>query len=483
MKQSGAMVVISSHIQAHVRSVLQGILSTGREDPAIYNGTFEGEGARKTRFILNYFNELVEDMRLDLSGVVAVSIGGADGSDLAHIFENTAIRHGILLEYSDAGAGRARERAKDLADHGKTMIVVQGDATQKLEEVRSTLTRFRDHNECSGLALICLGVLHELPTRSPNFDLNHFFSRLLGVMKNKLVFISEPCSPQNWPDRVQLKIGNVSEDDLAVFAEYVRNTLFKNDEVIRPLVDGFASMERDVAAETLFKLIRMDSMERLRLEMQERLTSFKEDECRRILDDCSDLSTESCTRTTSDGFRRAYAACSVVAKDEHGRPLQLPDTHVRIIASNLKELAHTSAPDDAPLSKSRILQPEHVDQLLRAFHQKVLDECETWAVERPPYLDARQYDSEEEFFEDEEATLDSYYNPKYRVNDWVFMFEHHDYSEAEVRLRGLLARRGISADSAPIEFKKLARRAMWVGIGALQEFLQKERDPLGQQHP
>src|SRR5678815_1849789 len=147
-----------------------------------YQATFEGEGTRKTEFIVDDLKRLERDRHLELSSAVAVSVGGADGSDLDSVLIGTPIREGFLIEYSDEGAEAARKRAEKLRTHGKTLSVMQGDATMRKKDLIPKLRELKQQGYTT-LVLIFLGVLHELPKRSTQqYDLKSYVGTLCDCL-------------------------------------------------------------------------------------------------------------------------------------------------------------------------------------------------------------------------------------------------------------------------------------------------------------
>jgi len=117
---------------------------------------------------------------------------------------------------------------------------------------------------------------------------------------------------------------------------------------------------------------------------------------------------------------------------------------------------------------------EEIDHVLRTLSGVILEECEDWAVSRPPYLEARQYGSEVEFQEDYEAIEEHHHNPANQAELWAFMLECTDFDEAASRLLPILEEAGITMDPESLAFKKLARRAMRIGIATMRNFVARE---------
>ncbi|MEQ8978177.1 MAG: class I SAM-dependent methyltransferase [Deltaproteobacteria bacterium] len=324
--------------------------SDSRTAAAEYAEAFSSEGEKKVDFVIEYFAQEEAGARLNLESYVALSVGGADGSDLLGLARSTPLKNAVLLEVDDLAAERARQvTAAEIKELDGQLRVIQGDAHQRLEDV---VTVLEDQKSAGYTGLVCLflGVLHELPRRSPNFELHHFLSRLTSVFDNQILFLSEPCAPTQGDEACELSIASVSEDDLYDAAVFIRDKVVRSNSDVRKLKNGKIQCSRTVAVETLHKLIRDDPIARSRYEVGERLTSFSEEDFVSALWRTLTKPQISVTPRISRGFRRQLSAWDVVlAKSKTSTPpfgehYQMPHTHTRIIAESLHG---TAAADDS----------------------------------------------------------------------------------------------------------------------------------------
>ncbi len=139
-----------------------------------YHSSFHDSGVSKAKEIL----DTLDREKVDLRRFGYLSIGGSVGSELLHVMENSAIEHGILLEYDNDAADIAQENAKTRLP-SKFIRVLCGDATQKIEACRRVLTEWREEGRIDGIVCSIQAVLHELPTRSPGFNLGHLIGEAL----------------------------------------------------------------------------------------------------------------------------------------------------------------------------------------------------------------------------------------------------------------------------------------------------------------
>ncbi|MBB4268001.1 hypothetical protein [Roseospira visakhapatnamensis] len=308
-----------------------------------YSASFEGEGERKVSFVLEDLRQLVLEGRFDPGNAVALSIGGADGSDLRALLQKMPIRGGVLLEYAREAAAAARAKA-DL-EGGQRIEVVEGDATQKKGEAVDVALN------CSGGAktviVMCFGVLHELPTRSPDYREDRFFDIFFSKFESVLLYCAEPCAVPafdylGWPDEVEIRLPDLPEWKLRLVADHIclqRFGVGVSEDSARG--GGWVVMRSNQAVEVLHKLIRFQDMQRFRHEMGERLTSFNGATMGRAIQasfGVNDVEMELMYRT-STGFRDAYREHGVEARASGGQwPLLPPPiTHCRLILRRLRQ--------------------------------------------------------------------------------------------------------------------------------------------------
>lgn len=308
---------------------------TATEKREVYNDTFKNEGKRKVKFVIDNLAEMVERRQSHFDPVrsVVLSIGGSDGSDAIALMTETGIKHGILLEYSNE-AGQAAVRNADANAHNYTLKVVIGDAAQKLAEALEKAREIAP--DADTLITLCFGVLHELPTRSPNYLHDRMLDQLFDAFPNVLFYASEPCSqpamPIGWPEIVEIGFPHVDPAMLHGVAQHVRDRLFQEQKLPAPEVRGpWVRMHRDLAVEVLHKTLRFDSVPSFHHEMQERLTSFEADVLLQQVARRWPGLRRNLSYYATLGFLEAYDRHQVQARDENGNALTEPLTHCRLM--------------------------------------------------------------------------------------------------------------------------------------------------------
>lgn len=304
-----------------------------------YQAIFADEGYRKTNYIVDDILAREAKGQLVSRQLCYLSIGGADGTEAASVMEKTGILNGIVVEISDAAATSARTLSDDLAGRGMRLRVFQGDATQRLEDVLSYARSLREECGITGIVLSAQAVLHELPRRSPEFDMLTFLGRVFKGFDDCLLYAREPIDPLSWPDEVRLSVGDTDSDRLAALATLIQNYLRFPDTSVAALAGGQILAPRDLAVELLHKLLRSKSSSEFNYEMGERLTTINAQSFQRLVE--SILGQGSCNfePLVTAGFEDAYQQHNVKAFDREGTPLPVPQTHARFIAFNNKKKA------------------------------------------------------------------------------------------------------------------------------------------------
>lgn len=353
---------IDETIEIILRNALAREKSIGNADGEAnrhaYIQSFEGEGERKIRFVVDDLEALKEAGLLNPHRTVAMSVGGADGSDVLALMKRMNLPAGVLLEYDNDAGLNAQEKTRELREEGsRKFSVVIGDAIQKLD---TALDKAKSAVEgADTLVVLCFGVLHELPKRSPNYTHDRFFDILFSAFPTVVVYCAEPCAqpefPLGWPVSVELGFPGVKADRLAGIARFICDRLFEGKAgAPEQRGHGLVRMSRDLAVELLHKTLRFSSVDRFHHEMGERLTSF----------DVQSLSSMLATRIgnleqeiayrTSDGFRKEYRDYGVNVRDERGAALPIPFTHTRLILRRFSQpqpelqRAKAEAPVPAP---------------------------------------------------------------------------------------------------------------------------------------
>lgn len=295
----------------------------------IYHEQFQFSGIRKAMEVLK---ELQDRTDVDLSKCAYFSVGGSTGSELFHVLNNSTIPCGILLEYSPDAAEIARERWRKLSLQGKKVVVITGDATQQLNRCKDQLLEWRDLGKISGTVVSAQAVLHELPTRSPGFDLGHFMGEICWDWDPFLFYSREPCSPVDWPEEVEIHVPELNSSLLEALAKDIQASLQIPGQLLRSGPEWVA-MPRDLAVEAIFKIIFLNDYQH---EIQERVTSIDPTTLRTVLESLLGANSTALVRRTSDSFRQKYRELGIQArKRPMGERLFMPETFAWITAERV----------------------------------------------------------------------------------------------------------------------------------------------------
>jgi hypothetical protein len=315
-----------------------------------YQAKFAATGARKAQPVLDYVRERYPD----LARLVYVSIGGADGSEIAAVLQGTPIAHGILLEFSDEGATQARIHAANLAERGKRLVVLQGDATQRLEDCCARLRELRS-NGISGIVCSAQAVLHELPFRSPSFRPSHFFGRLFHGFDTRFFYSREPAALHSWPETVQIRFGGTPPIPSAVVAALARLIVnhFGLPGEVHEVVDNYVELSRAAAGEVLRKILYFADQNHFVYEMGECHERFDADKAAKVIGASVGNRPLEVQRLNSDTFSLRYDQLRVEARHPDGSALQQPAAFALLRGFTAPTVAAAARNGEAP----RLLPP------------------------------------------------------------------------------------------------------------------------------
>lgn len=348
---------------------------------ADYHASFSDEGSRKAQYIVDDLRQLENSGRISTGDLGYLSIGGSDGSELSYVMDETDIPRAVLIEIGDEAVARATERAKTLANRGKQLIVMQGDATARLDEALGALESFCSSGDISGLVCSAQAVLHELPNRSPDYDLPIFIGKLFRSpgWRTCLFYSREPSLPAGWPDSVRIRIPDLPGPQLVRAASYVRDRLSMTGEP-QALASNWVGLPAILAIETLHKLLRGTSIQRIGYELGEQLTSFDPLAVKQHLESLLDGMIVTVEQVTTLGFKKALQEYAVEYRGHDSEYLPVPRTHSEIVGILCRDVADTRPPE-APVSTPVPLQEEpHTDAVFtNPFDGDVPDErIEEW---------------------------------------------------------------------------------------------------------
>lgn len=338
------------------------------------------DGGRKAQPVLEYVRERFSD----LSQLVYVSIGGADGSEVAAVLGGTAIRYGILLEFSDEGAAKAREHAAHLAQNNKTLFVLQGDATQRLEDCCARLDGLRN-NGITGVVCSAQAVLHELRFRSPTFTFSHFFGRLFRGFDIRFFYSREPAVIQDWPETVRLRFNGPPPLPSKVVAAMGRLIAdhFHLAGSVHEVIDNYVELPRAIAGEVVRKVLYFSDQSHFVYEMGECHERFDPNDVAKQIGACVGNRPLDVQRLNSNTFSLRYDQLRVEATTSSGGALPQPAAFAVLrgfIAPSFGHVSNIEAP--------RLLQP--ILHSERTFIQTTFDgdiseeEYERWLAQFPP---------------------------------------------------------------------------------------------------
>jgi hypothetical protein len=318
---------LAKRIEAIIASSL-----SNDEDEVEYQDSFANEGVRKAEYVIDDLRYRASKGEFQLERLAYLCIGGADGSEVAQILDATAISKAVMIEISDVAANKAQARVDDLAKRGKEFVVLPGDATARLKDALSVAEAWCRQGEVDGLVCSAQGVLHELPSRSPQFDLANFLGAIFRYSGWKICafYSREPSLPDGWPPSVRIRVPDLDGEHLARMARHVGQRCGIQGEATE-LANDWVALPSVLAVETLHKLIRAGSVQRIEYELGEQLTSFDPMAVQAHLESMVDGMRVSVEYITTLGFKRALLDYGVEYRGHDSAKLSLPRTHSEVI--------------------------------------------------------------------------------------------------------------------------------------------------------
>ena len=299
---------------------------TQKFDTESYHSDFIISGQGKAKDVLSS----LKDKDLDYSRCAYFSIGGSSGGEIEYILNQTKTQYGIILEYDPALTERLSNLRKTYKERQKCLEYVPGDASQQIDYCNSILKSWMDKGYIDIVICSAQAVFHELPFRSPSYNVNAFLHKILYGWKRCIFATREPCKPVGWPSRIGIKLNNISKDSLFNIASDIKNSLSFKCKI--HLIGDYVEMSASLAIETLFKLFYIDSY---RHEIQEKVTHLKADEFILSIETILGNNTVTSSYLNSEGFENRYRQYGVTAINVRNRkPLQIPKTFIKIIADS-----------------------------------------------------------------------------------------------------------------------------------------------------
>ena len=259
-----------SDLESRVRLALEKLAkgAAGDFDMAAYGRAFHPSARSKAQTVVEALSDQHNPFKhLD---PVFISVGGADGEELAFLITHTTAESGILIERSRDLAQVARDRS---LPSGKKIEVFEGDATDTIRSAIERSSHLVRSQRADYQVVTCHAVIHELFDRGrAGFDPAAFFSTVFGDHTIPTWFTyREPGAPSKWPEDVL-----VSADCGPMVLQQLAEVLIARQHSLgqlRPsphVMGDHVRAHRDLAMELIVKLFYIED---LWYEVQERSTS------------------------------------------------------------------------------------------------------------------------------------------------------------------------------------------------------------------
>ncbi len=298
----------------------------------VYHESFEASGVSKAQEILT---DLVKRTCINLDRCGYFSIGGSTGSEIFHVMSNSTISHGLLLEYDPTATEIAASRRDELRAMGKNLVVVTGDATQRLQHCKTQFLAWRESQQIRGLIVSAQAILHELPSRSPGFDLDHFLGEIIWDWDPFLLYTREPSTATDWPDRVEIHVPALRSSILEALANDIKVSL-KMNGVVRRSGPDYVALPADLAVETVTKIFYLEDYQH---EIEEQVTLLRPAQLRVLIEKHLGNNSTTLTELSSQSFTDKYRQLGILARrSPAGERLSIPHTFARIIAERVSIL-------------------------------------------------------------------------------------------------------------------------------------------------
>lgn len=315
-----------TNLEEQIKNML-GEKSFGTNEQADYHESFRKSGMQKGQRAL----KIIKEKNIDLSKSVYFSIGGSTGEEIEHVLKNSKINHGLILEFDPSAVNEIIRLQDRLKEMNKKIIYIPGDAYQQSEYCRRLIEKLYNDGEIENVICSVQAVFHELPFRSPNFNLRHFLSTVLGGWNRCILLCREPCMPVDWPEKVEISITDISGKILCALAKDINKSLVFNEKEICE-VGKYVQMSSPLAVETLFKIFYLKDYQH---EIEEKVTVVDPNEL--ILAIENQLGQGSVTKSyiNSESFERYYREMGIKARNpKTGISLSLPNVFLEIIADS-----------------------------------------------------------------------------------------------------------------------------------------------------
>jgi hypothetical protein len=378
----------SNPLEKMIRDVVGALAPKEEGAPVFYQyyKDFLQSGANKGKFVADDLEELARDHpELKLERCAYLSVGGADGTEILYVLEHTPIRYGLLQDFSPEIWNTGRERQQQLERAGKKLDVKIGDVSQQITTCKNQLLQWRREGLIDGLVCSAQAVLHELPSRSPGFDIDFLLGEMFWDWQPCLVYCREPCKPEGWPDRVKLGLGTppVKSEVMEALANLVKHTVGIQSTVLRA-GPNHVTLSGELAVEMLTKLFYLPDFKH---EIGEQATYWSATTLASKVQQNLEVDTLGPTRVkhetlTTNSFEDRYHKLGVDARNPaNNERLPLPKVFVRIrgirwgLPPETGQVAATPAPVEmaAALLAARTLDETSFAKLIAISEREKLD--------------------------------------------------------------------------------------------------------------
>ena len=317
------IVRLLGDLRSTVRSVKQ---------DELYQETFAEQGKRKAERYIDYLrNALTKEQ---LSRYAALSIGGADGSELDYLRDETPIKIFLLNEISRHSVDLAYGKRTSYAEAEKHLEVFPGDIWEQISEI-DTFLKSEKCSEIEGLIISAQSVLHEIKFRSNAPSLLDLIIKITSLHENIIFVSTEPCGyTEPWPDHVFLSFSNISHDDTNIVCSFLHERFFADLQTPYSTRNGVYCPSK-IALEAIFKISFDDGNDRLRTELEECLTDFPYQDVMKYLS--ADGFAVNHSFKASGSFERNFAARAHVLNSTDSSKLQCPPCFITIYAARLSQ--------------------------------------------------------------------------------------------------------------------------------------------------
>lgn len=209
---------------------------------------------KKAEEVLRQINK----KEIDLTNYGFINLGGGDGTELFTELENSNSNFGLLMEYDFRMVKKFSDnqipfRLKNSHRNIETEII----ECDLLDKNKFTVAKeIITEKKLNGIIVTIHAVLHELSTRSAfDFDMEIFFKRIFDLHENIIFIIREPGIPENWEEKVYIRVHKDYESTFFEIVERMNEIHFENKEENREKFgDGEIMCISALAIEALTKL-------------------------------------------------------------------------------------------------------------------------------------------------------------------------------------------------------------------------------------